>query len=85
MKAKETRLRDEVINAIIIVSKVNKKEISDHIQIRNELGIDSLMMMEILANIETHYNILLNEEKLLKLKTVGEFLDYVVEEIKNNL
>ena len=70
-------IRNKIIELFFKVTHIDKLEISDEMLIREELGIDSLMAMEILAKIEKSYDITINEEEVFKLKTIGEFIEYV--------
>ncbi len=74
-------LRRNIIKTLAVIARINEKEISDSVLIKEELGIDSIMSLEIIANIEKHYQIHINEQDTLNIATVGEFVDYVVNSI----
>lgn len=74
------------INIIKILSKITRIDfsgISDDVLIREELGIDSLIAIEILANIEMMYNIKIDEKLMSDINTVGDFIG-MVESIVGN-
>ncbi|MBN2159006.1 MAG: acyl carrier protein [Spirochaetes bacterium] len=71
-------LRESIIKTLAVIARINEKEINDSILIKDELGIDSIMSLEIIANIEKRYNIQINEEDTMNITTVGEFIDYVI-------
>lgn len=64
------------------ITRFNSSDISDDTLIREELGVDSLMAMEILAKIENHFKIKMSEESIINISKVGEFVDCVVNKIK---
>src|SRR4030042_5578516 len=70
-------LKNEIINIISKISKINAGEINDDILIREELNIDSLMAMEILSAIEVKFKIKVNEEEIIKISTIGEFINMI--------
>ncbi len=74
-------LRESIIRTIAAIARINEKNIDDSVLIREELGIDSIMSLEIVAQIERHYGIAVDEEETLQIKTVGEFIDYVQSKI----
>lgn len=75
-KTKE-QIRQEIKGTLTKIAKINKKELEDGTLIREELGIDSLMFIEIIANVEKHYDIKIDEQKILSISTVVEFVSYI--------
>ena len=82
-RAGDTALRSEIIKTIAVIARINEKQIDDDVLIKEELGIDSIMSLEIIARIERHYGIIIDEEDTLQIKTVGEFIDYILRTINN--
>ncbi len=76
-------LRKSIIKTLAIIARINEKNIKDSVLIKDELGIDSIMSLEIIANIEKHFNIQINEEDTLKISTVGDFVNYIINIINN--
>ncbi len=67
-----------------IISKVAGypvDEIHDDIHIRDDLLVDSLKQMEIVARIEHHFGIPLDEGELVCLETLGDFLNLINSQI----
>lgn len=56
-------------------------EIHEDIHLRDDLLIDSLKQMEIVARIEHHFGIPLDEGELVCLETLGEFFDLINNQI----
>ena len=52
-------------------------ELKPDVLIREELGIDSLKALEIVARIEKDLSILINEGQLLSVRTVEHFINLI--------
>jgi acyl carrier protein len=76
---KISNVHKNVIETLSKITKIDQSGINEETLIREELGIDSLLAMEILAKIEKFYNITINEEDAIKRKTVGEFIDLIIQ------
>ena len=74
--------RDEIsekLEAIVSnVTRIDISELNEEIRVREELGIDSLMAMEIVALCEKQFDILIDEEQLFLVETIGDFYNFVV-------
>jgi acyl carrier protein len=74
--------RDEIsekLKAIVSnVTGIDISELSEKIRVREELGIDSLIAMEIVALCEKQFDILIDEEQLFLVETIGDFYNLVV-------
>jgi len=71
------KFRKEVIRIISKISRIEEKYLGDEMLIREQLAIDSLMAIEIIATIEKKFGLKLDEEKIFILNTLGEFMEYV--------
>jgi len=71
------RIRDEIKRIVSRVSRIHEKEFKDDVLIREELGIDSLMGMEIIATCEKAFGIRIDETKFSSINTVGDFLQMI--------
>jgi acyl carrier protein len=49
--------------------------LADSVQLREELGLDSVDVVSIVSQIERRFRIRLTHQELEKLTTVGDFLD----------
>jgi acyl carrier protein len=72
-----TSVRDEVVEIVSRISRIDPEEFEEDVRIREELGIDSLMAMEIVAACEKAFGISIDEGQLFCVETVGDFLDLV--------
>jgi acyl carrier protein len=70
-------IRSTVEVIVSRISRIESSEFSDDVLIREELGIDSLMAMEILAVCEKELRIEIDETEMYAVDTVGEFLKFL--------
>jgi acyl carrier protein len=75
--------RKEIVATISAIAKIDGNRFDDQTLIREELGIDSLMTIEIIAKIESHYNIQINEEDIIDINNVGDFINLIEKIITN--
>jgi acyl carrier protein len=74
----EIELRDRIIATVSRISRIDAEELMDEVQIREELGVDSLMAMEIVASCEKELDIHIDEGELYRLQTVGDFIEMII-------
>jgi acyl carrier protein len=60
------------------VSRIDIAELDSDVLIREELGVDSLMAMEIVATCEKQLDISIDEGQLYEVQTIGDFEKLVV-------
>jgi acyl carrier protein len=72
------QIRQNTKQVVSRISRIDAEEFEDDIIIREELGIDSLMAMEIIATCEKHLDIQIDEAMFGNIETVGDFLDLLV-------
>jgi len=63
----------------VIADKLRKKpeDIKAEHRIIEDLGADSLDLVEMLMDLEDSWNIIIPDETAMTLKTVGQFADYL--------
>jgi acyl carrier protein len=76
-KVDERNLRNQIIKTLSSIAGINDKKFNENTLIREELGIDSLMTIEIIAKIEKYYNIQINEEDIIDINYVGDFINFI--------
>ena len=54
-------------------------EINEKTNIKNELDIDSLDMLELIIELENEYKIDIDSEIFVELKTIGDIVNYVID------
>ncbi|UCF99257.1 MAG: acyl carrier protein [Spirochaetaceae bacterium] len=70
-------IRQRVKQIVSRISRIDPEEFADDIIIREELGIDSLMAMEIIATCEKHLDIEIDETAFADIETVADFLNLI--------
>jgi acyl carrier protein len=70
-------VRARIAAIVSRISRIDVSELADDVRIREELGVDSLMAMEIVASCEKELEIRIDEGELYRLQTVGDFFDMV--------
>jgi acyl carrier protein len=68
-------LKNEIKQIVSKISRIDVNELQDHVLIREELGIDSLMSMEIIARLEKALGIKIDETLFASIQSVGDFYD----------
>ena len=71
--------RSEIKNVISRISRIPVEELEDDVRIREDLGVDSIMAMEIIATFELKYKFDFDVDKYTCINEVGEFIDIVQE------
>ena len=67
-----------------VATRVDKRDFPnvDHQSVITELGIDSLSMMQIVGEMETELGIMIPDEDLVELHTVGDLCKKVEERLE---
>lgn len=79
---KDQEIHQDIIEVLSKITRIDASSINDDVLIRDELGIDSLMGIEIIAKVEKHYNIHIEESLLLEINRVGDFINLVKSKLK---
>jgi acyl carrier protein len=65
--------RSDIKQIVSRISRIDSAELDDSVLIREELGIDSLMGMEIIASCERLFGVKIDEALFADIQTVGDF------------
>lgn len=65
-------IENEIKNLIAEIIEKDPSEINPEARFIEDLGVDSMMALEILAGIEKKYKISIPEEKLQELRTLNQ-------------
>ncbi|OFV97198.1 MAG: hypothetical protein A3F68_09935 [Acidobacteria bacterium RIFCSPLOWO2_12_FULL_54_10] len=76
-------IRNEVKQLVSKVTELNAEEISDTALFIEELGIDSLMAIEILVSMDKKYKIQISDEEFTKVKNVNDAVELVQRSLEN--
>jgi len=77
-----SKMRNDVKKLVGQIARMAPSKVRENASIRDDLGIDSLAAMEILASIEKRLNIVIDEAKAFDVVTVEDLLDLVTECLK---
>jgi acyl carrier protein len=72
------KVRAEVVDIISNRLGVGKEQITDATTFQEDLGADSLDVVELVMELEEKFKIQIPDEEAEKIKTVGAAVDYVV-------
>ena len=75
-------VRKDVFSLIAQIARMDPGSIKENDKIKDDLGVDSLAAMEILAAIEKRLGIVIDEAKAFNIVTVKDLLDLVTSYIK---
>jgi acyl carrier protein len=70
-------IRQKLETIVSRISRIPVEEFQDDVLIREELGIDSLMAMEITAAVERALAVEIDEREMFDIRSVGEFVAFV--------
>jgi acyl carrier protein len=71
--------KNDIKHVVSRISHIDVAEMDDRVLIREELGVDSLMGMEIIASCEKLLGVKIEEALFADLRTVGDFLELLLE------
>jgi acyl carrier protein len=75
-------IKEKVIQIVCDNLGVNKEQVTDSTSFTEDIGADSLDIVELVMELEEEFEITIPDEEAEKIKTVGEAIDYIVEELK---
>ena len=81
-RVEKTILDKDFIEILSKITRIDSSGITYDTLIFEELGLDSLMAIEILARVEKQFDIIFEESLLADVNTVGDFIQTIEEKIK---
>lgn len=69
--------KDKIKEIISLAFNVKIEDIKDTSNFIEDLGADSLCIAELIYNMEDHFKVKIPTEKIRKLKTVKDIMDYL--------
>lgn len=73
---------DRIKEALVNQFEVDPDKITRDTDIMNDLGADSLDLVELIMTLEDEYGVSVTDESIYERKTVGEIADYIESLIK---
>ncbi len=68
-KADTDKIKKEIKKMISDITEIPEEKITDDAKFTEDLGIDSMMALEIVANIEKKYKVVIPEEEIPKVNS----------------
>jgi len=81
-ESSKKNIRNDVKKLVGQIARMDSRSVKENASIRDDLGIDSLAAMEILASIEKRLGIIIDEAKAFGVGTVEALLDLVMQSLK---
>ncbi|HJZ54988.1 MAG TPA: acyl carrier protein [Gemmataceae bacterium] len=76
-------VEQRVIEIVCEHLAVDKKEVTRNTAFIEDIGADSLDIVELVMELEEEFDIQIPDDQAEKIKTVGEAVDYIENAIKN--
>ncbi len=71
-------VRDRVIKVVAETLKIEPARIDDDSRFVEDLGAESMQSVELIAAFEEEFDIEMDEEEALDVKTIGKAVDFIV-------
>lgn len=75
MERKE--IEEKVRNFLINDLEIDEEKISDDAKLKDDLGIDSLDLVDIVVIVEKNFGFKIRPEEMKDVKTLKDFCDYI--------
>ena len=72
---------DDVIRTIAEVTEYDPAELNGQTELIADLGLDSLMIFEIVIELEEKFDLRISDEEADQIKTIDQAVDFVVREL----
>jgi acyl carrier protein len=76
------KAKEEIRKLISDITEVPIEEITDSAQFVQDLGVDSMVALEIVASIEKKYRVAIPEEKIPTIRCLGDVCNLLQELVK---
>jgi acyl carrier protein len=75
------QIYDDVIRTIAEVTEYDPAELNGQTELIADLGLDSLMIFEIVIELEEKFDLRISDEEADQIKTIDQSVDFVVREL----
>jgi len=79
----DEQIRQRVIDIVCEHLAVNKDQVTDNTSFIEDIGADSLDIVELVMELEEEFDIQIPDDQAEKIKTVGEAVEYIKVAVKN--
>lgn len=70
-------IRDRVMEIISEQFNLTEEELQENVSFTNDLGADSIQLMELVMSVEDEFEIEIDDEAISGITTIGDLMDYV--------
>ncbi|MFH1478255.1 MAG: acyl carrier protein [Candidatus Omnitrophota bacterium] len=81
-KASDKELKQRLLNLLADIARMDVNDIDENASIRDDLGLDSVSSVEILAAVETRLDINIDEAKAMDVVSVKDLINLVFATLK---
>ena len=74
---KEHLMLEEIIETLSTQLKIDKDKINENTSVLDDLGADSLDIVELLMTLEDKYGVVVPDDEVVNLKTVKKIAEYI--------
>jgi acyl carrier protein len=82
LEGRRVSVEQKVIEIVCEHLAVNKEQVTRNTNFIEDIGADSLDIVELIMELEEEFDIQIPDEQAEKIKTVGEAIDYIERETK---
>ncbi len=75
-------VREEVRNRVAELTETDPSEVTDEADFMEDLGVDSLMAIELMVALDKEYKIDIPEEEFRQIKNVNQAVEVVMRHVK---
>ena len=75
------QIYDDVIRTIAEVAECALAELNGRTELIADLGLDSLMIFEIVFELEEKFDLRISDEEVDQIKTINQAVDFVLQEL----
>src|SRR6266850_5511781 len=75
-------IKEKVIQIVCDNLGVSKEQVTDSTSFTEDIGADSLDIVELVMELEEEFEITIPDEEAEKIKTVGQAIDYIEAKLK---
>lgn len=70
-------MKDKVLEIIAEQFGVDIDELNEDLSFKDDLGADSIQLMELVMTIEEEFDTEIDEDDILSIETIGDVVDYI--------
>ncbi|GAB4109069.1 MAG: hypothetical protein Kow001_08480 [Acidobacteriota bacterium] len=82
MEITAEKVREEVRNRVAELTETDPSEVTDEADFMEDLGVDSLMAIELMVALDKEYKIDIPEEEFRQIKNVNQAVEVVMRHVK---